>query len=140
MQEQIDLLPIELLRRILQLRSDLCYLLYREYWKTLWWKKMTPVNEEYGDTWASFGDSLISHHEVGTMRNYRNLQYPQLYDMAIMGKMPIYRYYINFYEQSDPYSLISFRMSNFPMMHYFYSLRPEFECKDWFLRFLRSNS
>ena len=123
-------LPIELWRRISRIRTDLCYQSCRCYWKKEWLKNISCVNDEYSCIWV-WDDYLHSNQAVWNhCFNYRHLQSPQsyLFDKC-SEKMYIHR-------RKPNISLVS--VSNYPMMHYFYSIRPEFECTDWFLRFLKS--
>ena len=128
----MSFLPSELWSHILQLRRDLCYRTCRVSWKKEWLINIAVVNEEYSCNWAWNGWCLYSTQEVWNDRfrsyNYRSLHKTRSYLFSRFSeKMHIHR----------PKSNVSV-ISNFPMMHYFYSLRPEFEYKDWFLRFLAS--
>lgn len=127
-----SLLPLELLVPIFQLRSHLCYRICRDSCKKKWLKNITAINAEYRYKWVWDGDSLSSN-QTGIRRhfktyNYRRLSSPQFYRFdGFIEKMFIYRGI-----PATP------SRANFLMTQYFYSLRPQFECKDWFLRFLAS--
>ena len=129
----MDLVPIELLRRIFQLRTDLCYRTCRDHWKTEWLINISVVNEEYSCNWAWNGWGLYSTHPNDPFKiyNYRDLQFPQsfLFD-CFSEKMIIYR--------CNSSAISKTTRANFPRMYYYYSIRPQFECTDWFLRFLAS--
>ena len=131
MQENIDLLPIELLRRILVLRTHLCYQIRRDSWKKEWRKNITLVNQEYhlaccwGDNSLHFPSAIYGH--PWKKYNWRRLSNPQVYHESIFTCRMV-----------SHSKLGILHKCNFLMMHYFYSLRSDFECKDWFLRFLES--
>ena len=116
----MESLPIELVRHILQLRAHLIC-------KKVWCAMIGVLNEQYHGQFVWHRNSLrastSSHWWV--LYNYRDLQHLEIPRLFI--KMQIYR--------SDRHSGHQ-KQSNFLMMHYFYSLRPDFDCKDWFLGFL----
>ena len=110
-------LPIELLWRIFELRTNLCYQISRDSWKIEWMENITGVNTEYNNSWSWSGLWLSStqpvHQNKTKIVNYRGLHLPHWYRLeAYIGKMDIARF-------NSPVSV----RSNFPMMHYFYSLR-----------------
>ena len=122
-------LPVELVLRILQVRTHII-------WKKGWLKNIAVVNEEYNHDWVWKGWCLQNTPEGFVTHpfrtyNYRYLQIPQIYLFNIFSE----KMYIHRYKSS---TIFTPTRANFPRMHYFYSLRPEFECKDWFVRFLES--
>lgn len=130
-------LPIELLLRIFQWRLHLCLQLCMDSWKKEWKRNIALVNVEYTSRWTWDRCSLTlsrriimegfaGHHVDLQCYNYRCLQKPQNYPFPF-AKMGIFR----------PHTSIR-QTSNFPLMHYFYTIRPQFECTDWFFRFLRA--
>ena len=81
---------------------------------------MAVVNKEY--------HSKLAWHGY----NFRELEILREWNIDdFFDKLPVYRY-----DRHNSY--ICKRRANFPMMHYFYSLRPACDYKDWFLRFLAS--
>lgn len=120
-------LPSELCVYILQLRTDLCYQICREVWQRDWRENIAVVNEEYHlckRDWSGICGAGIP--EGFEMWNHRNLQNPVPF--GLFDKLHIFRFDAK----------CGSSRSNFPRMYYCYSLRPEFEYKDWFLRFLES--
>lgn len=136
-------IPLELRRHILALRCSLCFQLGMLCWKKEWQKKINAVNAEYSHKWAWWGghlDYTFSYYDevmdcvTGTgelfqceIRNYRNLENPRDdYDMSgreFFYKMPIY----------DKNCVST---ANFPGMWYYYTIRPDTDPSEWFVRFM----
>ena len=130
-------LALELLRRIFKLRTELCYQICRQWWKTEWLKNIAVINEQYcyhsNLAWHGYMSGGLADFNRCVAYNYRDLESPQEWECnKFLNKLHVYR--------CDRYNSDVSGRANFPMMHYFYSLRPEFECEDWFRRFLQSKS
>ena len=111
----MDSIPVELLRRIFELRSDLCYQISRDSWKIAWRENIAVINEEYSRSWKWKGYALEGRKTSLFIEIFNHRELPTLpltLPSGLDKKMFIFR--------NHGFGTV---LSNFPTLHYFYSIR-----------------